>query len=193
MKINSNIIKLEKKAYEKLEEILKKIASENKIENVIGVNIKLSKIDGIVKFAIEDADDFFALFRPKQEGSGFGNNLENIIGVNPERNINGNFDPVYMGTVYGKTLTFSVQGGNRHYSIPEQAVPLSEYDAMETAVVFDRKPLRKDELLELGIPEEFIESVPFDRSVFPYLPIEKIEELFNIVKQAVNIKQQELH
>ena len=54
MKINSNTIKLEKESYEKLEEVVKKIASENKIENVSGVQIKLSKENGVVKFAIGD-------------------------------------------------------------------------------------------------------------------------------------------
>ena len=59
MKINSNTIKLEKESFEKLETVIKKIASENKIENVSGVQIKLSKENGIVKFAIIDdwADD----------------------------------------------------------------------------------------------------------------------------------------
>ena len=54
MKINSNTIKLEKKSYQKLEEIIKKIASKNKIENVENIEIKLSKESGIVKFAIID-------------------------------------------------------------------------------------------------------------------------------------------
>jgi hypothetical protein len=52
--------KTEKNAYEELEEIIKKIASENKIENVKSVSIKLSKENGVVKFAIEDnfSDDY---------------------------------------------------------------------------------------------------------------------------------------
>ena len=57
MKINSNTIKLEKKSYEQLETIVKKIASENKIENVSGVEIKLSKENGVVKFAMEDDEN----------------------------------------------------------------------------------------------------------------------------------------
>ena len=54
MKINSNTLKLEKESHEKLEEIIKKIASENKIENVKSVQIKLSKENGIVRFAVID-------------------------------------------------------------------------------------------------------------------------------------------
>ena len=50
MKINSNIIKLEKESFEQLEEVIKKIASENKIENVEGVEVRLSKDNGVVKF-----------------------------------------------------------------------------------------------------------------------------------------------
>ena len=52
MKINSNTIKLEKESYEKLETIIKKIAQDNKIENVSSIEIKLSKENGTVKFAI---------------------------------------------------------------------------------------------------------------------------------------------
>ena len=54
MRLNSNTVTLEKESHEKIEEIIKKIASENKIENVSGVQIKLSKENGIVKFAIID-------------------------------------------------------------------------------------------------------------------------------------------
>ena len=54
MKINSNTVKLEKESYKQLEEIAKKIASENKIENVENIQIKLSKDNGVVKFAIID-------------------------------------------------------------------------------------------------------------------------------------------
>ena len=54
MKINSNTIKLEKESFEKLEEVVKKIASENEIENVKEIKIKLSKKSGVVKFAIGD-------------------------------------------------------------------------------------------------------------------------------------------
>jgi hypothetical protein len=50
MKINSNTIKLEKESFEKLETIIKKIASENKIENVESIQIKLSKEQGIIRF-----------------------------------------------------------------------------------------------------------------------------------------------
>ena len=57
MKINSNTIKLEKEAYEQLETIVKKIAQDNKIENVSGVEIKFSKDSGVVKFAISDIDE----------------------------------------------------------------------------------------------------------------------------------------
>ena len=51
MKINSNTIKLEKESYLKLEKVVKKIASENKIENVGNVEVKLSKENGVIKFA----------------------------------------------------------------------------------------------------------------------------------------------
>lgn len=54
MKINSNTIKLEKESYEQLETIVKKVAEENKIENVSGIEIKLSKETGVVKFSLED-------------------------------------------------------------------------------------------------------------------------------------------
>ena len=57
MKINSNTIKLEKESYQKLEEVIKKIASENKIENVENVEVRLSKNGGIVKFAINRDED----------------------------------------------------------------------------------------------------------------------------------------
>ena len=50
MKLNSNTIKLEKESYEQLESVVKKIASENKIENVSGIEIKLLKDSGVVKF-----------------------------------------------------------------------------------------------------------------------------------------------
>jgi len=57
MKINSNTIKLEKESYQKLENIIKKIASENKIENVENIEIKLSKNSGVVKFAGKPSEE----------------------------------------------------------------------------------------------------------------------------------------
>ena len=59
MKINSNTIKLEKESYQKLENIIKKIASKNKIENVENIEIKLSKDSGVVKFAIEEDNYYY--------------------------------------------------------------------------------------------------------------------------------------
>ena len=50
MKVNSNTIKLEKESYESLENIIKKIASENKINNIKNVEIKFSKDSGVVCF-----------------------------------------------------------------------------------------------------------------------------------------------
>ena len=55
MRINSNTIKLEKESYEKVENIIKKIAADNNIENVEGVSIKLSSNQGIVSFKIKEA------------------------------------------------------------------------------------------------------------------------------------------
>jgi len=50
MKINSNTIKLEKETYSQLEKIIKKIASENKINNIKSVEVKLSKENGLITF-----------------------------------------------------------------------------------------------------------------------------------------------
>ena len=50
MKINSNTISLEKEDYVKLEDIVKKIASDNSIENVEEINIVLSQDQGLVSF-----------------------------------------------------------------------------------------------------------------------------------------------
>jgi len=55
MKINSNTFSFEKEEYKKLENIIKKIASENEIKNVSGVNIKLSQKEGTINFSIKKA------------------------------------------------------------------------------------------------------------------------------------------
>jgi len=49
-----NTIKLSEKDHKTIEESVKKIAKENKIESVEEVSIKLSKDSGIVKFAMDD-------------------------------------------------------------------------------------------------------------------------------------------
>ena len=78
MKINSNTIKLEKKSHVELENIIKKIAVDNKIENVGSVEVKLSKNNGVVKFAIIDENDnnseykYLVVFVGKDEARRFG-------------------------------------------------------------------------------------------------------------------------
>ena len=54
MKINSNTIKLEKNEYVALEDVIKKIASMNNIDNVDRVNIQLSQEEGTIKFSMKD-------------------------------------------------------------------------------------------------------------------------------------------
>ena len=55
MKINSNTFSInrESKEFQSIEDIIKRIASENKIENVEEVQIKLSKDEGMVKFSAD--------------------------------------------------------------------------------------------------------------------------------------------
>jgi hypothetical protein len=55
MKINSNTFSInrESKEFQSIEDIIKRIASENKIENVEEVQIKLSKDGSTVKFAFD--------------------------------------------------------------------------------------------------------------------------------------------
>lgn len=50
MKINSNTVTLEPKEYEKLEKVVSKIASENGIDNVEGIQIHISQEEGVVVF-----------------------------------------------------------------------------------------------------------------------------------------------
>lgn len=52
MKVNSNMIHLaeDSKEYKALEEIIKKIASENDIKDVTGVSIRLGSEEGMVQF-----------------------------------------------------------------------------------------------------------------------------------------------
>lgn len=54
MKINSTTFTLEKESYSELESILKKIASDNNIEDVAGISINISEDGGILKFAISE-------------------------------------------------------------------------------------------------------------------------------------------
>ena len=57
MKINSNTISLEKEDHAKLEEIVTKIASDNKIDNVEEINIVLSQDKGLVSFKEAGKDE----------------------------------------------------------------------------------------------------------------------------------------
>jgi len=57
MKINSNTVCLDKEDHAKLEEVIKKIASENKIENVKEIHVSLSKDNGIIKFGILNPEE----------------------------------------------------------------------------------------------------------------------------------------
>ena len=188
MKINSNTIKLEKESFENLEEIIKKIASENKIENVENIEIKLSKESGTVKFAIIDdwTDDVEHSHEDEYEQTVHGNNLEQTIGLNPERNAGGYFNPIEIGTIDNHKVTLSVQGSYDHYSAPQRTLPLNQYDEMEVAVVVDGKLLNEEQMVQIGIPKEFARKVGFDETVFPYLPVKEIEELYNILKQIVS-------
>ena len=56
MKINSNTVSIEKTSaeYKALEEVITKIASENKIENVAEVQIALSQNSGLIGFKTAD-------------------------------------------------------------------------------------------------------------------------------------------
>jgi len=55
MKLNSNTFTLEGESYKELENIIKKIASENEIKDVMGVDIKLSKDEGLIRFVIAES------------------------------------------------------------------------------------------------------------------------------------------
>lgn len=57
MKINSNTISLEREEYAAVEEVIKKIASENKIENISEVRVILSSDSGIIKFKQAEGED----------------------------------------------------------------------------------------------------------------------------------------
>jgi hypothetical protein len=50
MKINSNTIKLENQDYKNLEYVIKKIASENKINDIESIDIKLTANEGAIRF-----------------------------------------------------------------------------------------------------------------------------------------------
>src|SRR5574343_1207654 len=57
MKINSNTISLEREEYAAVEEVIKKIASENKIENISEVRVVLSADSGMIKFKQAEGED----------------------------------------------------------------------------------------------------------------------------------------
>ncbi|HRZ18506.1 MAG TPA: hypothetical protein P5136_00375 [Methanofastidiosum sp.] len=50
MKINSNTVSLEKEDYKKLEDVISKVASANKIDNVEEVHVALNQDKGIITF-----------------------------------------------------------------------------------------------------------------------------------------------
>ena len=53
MKINSNTISLDREDYEKLEGVIKKIASDNGIENVNEIHLSLEPDKGMIIFKKE--------------------------------------------------------------------------------------------------------------------------------------------
>jgi len=57
MKINSNTVQLETEHHQAVETIIKKIASENKIENVESVSITLDPKQGMVQFKSINKDE----------------------------------------------------------------------------------------------------------------------------------------
>jgi len=85
MKINSNTISLEKENYTKLEAIIKKIASENKIENVKEVLVSLSKDNGIIKFGILNPDTIDSYNTPEEDTSRFKELESRIDAINKKR------------------------------------------------------------------------------------------------------------
>jgi hypothetical protein len=56
MKVNSNTISLDREDYTAVEEVIKKIASDNKIDNVNEVNVVLSSDSGTVKFKLAETE-----------------------------------------------------------------------------------------------------------------------------------------
>ena len=76
MKINSNTISLEREEYAAVEEVIKKIASENKIENIKEVRVILSADSGIIKF--KKADD----------GEDMGDGKEPISSEDAKKSVN---------------------------------------------------------------------------------------------------------
>lgn len=55
MRINSNTMVLTKEQFIGIEDVIKRVAFENKISNVKDIQINISKDKGIVKFSIDDS------------------------------------------------------------------------------------------------------------------------------------------
>lgn len=65
MKINSNTISLDRDDYAALEDMIKKIASENKIEDVNEVHISLDQNKGMISF--KTAGELVEIIEDKKE------------------------------------------------------------------------------------------------------------------------------
>ena len=77
MKINSNTIYIEKESseYNELESIIKKIASENNVENVESIQISLSPDKGVIGF--KSAQDMPIEGQPEEEKADWNTLLQN--------------------------------------------------------------------------------------------------------------------
>jgi len=71
--------------YKSIEEVVKKIASENEIKNVSGVNIKLSKEKGLIKFAIDKNKTRFPIYNKFGRSRSLDEYIE-IFDVNFDKN-----------------------------------------------------------------------------------------------------------
>jgi len=187
-----NTINLKKSDYTKLEEIIKKIASENKIENVKEIHISLSKDTGIIKFGIagEQFPKPYETGKPVEETSK-KNDLAESIGMDSNRVEDFFFKQIPIGFIGEDKIDLSVQGSKMHGSIPKETVPLEDYEAMEVAILIDDGWASKNALERVGIPIEGLKEFgysPATGGVFSYVKIDKIKKLYNYLKQYADVE-----
>lgn len=95
------------------------------------------------------------------------------------------FPQISRAIEFNDDIFLSVQGSYYHYCLPRRTLPYSQYKNLEFALTKNGRFVSVGAVLSV----EDIWCDYFDGSIYGYVPVEKIEKLYQLLKKEYGLKR----
>lgn len=98
------------------------------------------------------------------------------------------FPQISRAIEFNDDISLSVQGSYYHYCLPRRTLPYNQYKNLEFALTKNGRFVSVGAVLS-SQPEGDIWCDYFDGSIYGYVPVEKIEKLYQLLKKEYGLKR----